>query len=294
MFFLALLLFAFTVFAQSPAGSAPPATLILDAGRAENTGAYPPNSRGVYPVRIRWQKPAVPDSPAAETPSAYHLYRSENAADGFVRITQEPIPASAETGGVFSWIDENPSAEPGRFYYYRVLALDSRGQGALFSETLGGYGALTHEQYLQEYNKTIASSHRKMTYMNKPGALGKLGTETKAGVVSGSVYYRARISGLGAKVVIRYDRYADFYAENSSIPEPCFVLSGNTDTIAFMDQSGRMDGVVNVSGMYPGRVFYDKVEIKRAAASGGTYGVEPEGFPRRELSWTLGPLVSRY
>jgi hypothetical protein len=40
--------------------------------------------------------------------------------------------------------------------------------------------------------------------------------------------------------------------------------------------------------MYPGKVYYDNVEIKGGAAGGGTYGIEPEGFPRGEISWLVG------
>jgi len=40
-------------------------------------------------------------------------------------------------------------------------------------------------------------------------------------------------------------------------------------------------------GMYPGKVYYDKIQIKGGGAGGGTYGVEPEGGGRQELSYTV-------
>jgi len=40
--------------------------------------------------------------------------------------------------------------------------------------------------------------------------------------------------------------------------------------------------------MYPGRVYYDRIEIKGGAAGGGTYGIWPDGgFVREEVSWTV-------
>jgi hypothetical protein len=54
-----------------------------------------------------------------------------------------------------------------------------------------------------------------------------------------------------------------------------------------MSQNGTMDGTIRVSGMYSGQVHYDKILIKNATAGGGTYGVEPEGFPLVELNWDI-------
>ena len=258
-----------------------PVPLKLEASRAGNTGSHSPNSLGVYPVRLRWQKPAVQDEIRG-----YHVYRSTKEDSGFERISPEPV--EKESGGFFTFIDNNPSAVPGKIFYYRVSLLDSGGGASRFSETVAGYGALSHERYMREYNKTIKSSHQKLTYMNKPGTTSKLGSEQKEGSISGSISYQARIAGLGGRVIIQYDRYADFYIDNTSALGPCFVLTGNMNTSASMNQSGTMDGTVHISGMYPGRVYYDKVQIKNGMAGGGTYGVEPDGFPRAELSWTVG------
>ncbi|MDR0624527.1 MAG: hypothetical protein LBG10_08880 [Treponema sp.] len=261
----------------------PEAAVIRDASKAANIPGYQANASGVYPVRISWKKPD------AETPHAYHVYRSTNPDSGFRKITTEPVYADTEAGGLFTFVDAtNQTAKPGKRYYYKVLSLNRLGQGSYYSEPLAGYGALTYEQYMLEYNKTVKSSHKKMTYMNRPGATDKLGSETKNGTISGTIYYKAAIAGLGADIIIRYENYADFYTDGSSALGPYFVLTGNSNTSAKMDQSGTMNGTITASGMYPGKVHYGNIQIKGGAAGGGTYGIEPDGFPRSEISWTVG------
>jgi hypothetical protein len=273
-FFAALLL---TAWGFSPVMAAPLPG--LEAGRAENPGAdYTPNAQGVYPVRLRWQN-------AASSSTGCHVYRSEGPASDFVKISAEPVQADSENAGFFTFVDENPAAVPGKIYYYRVLFLDAQGTGSHFSEICMGYGALSHEQYLLEYDKTVKSSHKKLTYMHRKAAISKLGSETKNGTLGGSIAYRARIAGLGARVTIRYENYADFFIEDGQ--GLYFLLTGDCNTTASMDQSGTMDGTMIITGMYPGKIFYDRIVIKKAAAADGTYGVEPAGFPRREINWKL-------
>jgi len=255
----------------------------LTASRAENISNSKPNSNGVYPVRLRWQRPAGSASPAgAAGTSSFHVYRSASADAGFEKISTQPV--DRETGGLFIYIDENPAAIPGKQYYYRVSPANSAG----FSETVMGYGALTPESYFKEYNKTVKVSHEKLTLMHKAGSMSKLGSEQKEGNISGSFSYNARVAGLGGRVIMTYERYADFYIENNSRLGPYFVLNGNCNTSANMSQNGTMDGTVTITGMYPGKIYYDKVEIKNGTAGGGTYGVEIQGFPRVELNWTVG------
>jgi hypothetical protein len=280
--------FLFIAAALFGAPGDPPAADLLVVSCAENPGGYGANSNGVYPVCIRWQKPATADG--SVEPWGYHIYRSPSVDAGFSRISAEPIPAARGSDGFFTYFDENPAAMPGKPYYYRVLSLNAQGEGSNYSEIHIGYGALTHEQYLIEYTKTIKSSHQKMVYMNKTSALSKLGSETKNGTISGSLAYRARIAGFGGRVTMHYENYADFYIENNSAQGPYFVLTGDMNTTATMDQSGSMNGTITVSGKDPGRVFYDNMLIKSGKAGGGTYGIEPAGFPRRELSWTLGEI----
>jgi hypothetical protein len=264
-----------------PSAPAPAPALIQDASKAANIAGQTANTNGVYQVEITWKKPA------AETPYAYHIYRSSSPDTGYRKITSDPVYAG--TGEEFSFVDTaNLTARPGKRFYYKVLSLNQLGQGNNYSDYRVGYGALTYEQYMLEFNKTVKSSHQKLTYINKPGATDKLGTETKNGTISGTVYYNAVIAGWGARVTIRYENYADFYADGDIALGPYFVLTGNSNSSASMDQSGTMDGTITASGMYPGKVYYDNVQIKSGAAGGGTYGIEPAGFPRSEISWIIG------
>jgi hypothetical protein len=140
-----------------------------------------------------------------------------------------------------------------------------------------------------EYNKTMKSALKRLTYMHKPGSTDKLGTETKNGSLSGTIYYDAAISGLGARIIIKLTNYADFYIENEQEKGVYFTLSGDSNTSANMSSNGDMDGTMTCTGMYPGKVYYDKIQIKGGAAGGGTYGIHPDGgFQRAEISWTVG------
>jgi hypothetical protein len=249
------------------------------------------NANGVYPVRITWKKP---DN---DEPVFYHVQRSQRADGGFSRINEAPLRADGtgfvgysldEATGVYAFIDRNDTAKAGRKYYYRVLSLNQLGDGNFYSEARTGWGALTYTQYMLEYNKTMKSALKKLTYMHKPGSTDKLGTETKNGTLGGTIYYNAAISGLGARIIIQLTNYADFYIENEPENGVYFTLSGNSNTSANMSSNGTMDGTVTCTGMYPGRVYYDRIEIKGGAAGGGTYGIEPTGFSRAEISWTVG------
>jgi len=263
----------YTAFAQNP-----------QASRAENIGTYTPNSSGVYPVRVRWQK--FPDQESGI--QGYHVFRSANADSGFEKISTRPV--ERESGGFFVFIDENPGAVPGKPCYYRIQALNSKGEAVQLSQICIGYGALSHESYLFEFCKSIKSSYEKLTLVHKTNVFSKLGSEIKDGSVSGSLLYEARVAGLGGRVIMKYENYSDYYSDNNRDLGPCFILTGDCNTSASITQNGKMDGTVLVSGMYPGRVYFEYVQIKNGKPGGGTYGVEPNGFPRVEVSWTKSGL----
>jgi len=267
----------------------PAKAIIQDASKYANTTTSA-NSNGVYPVKITWRKPE------GEDPAFYSIQRSTRSGSGFARINDASLGADGPWSdlysrdpatGVYTYIDNNESARVGRKFYYRVLSLNSLEQGSFPSDERIGWGALTHTQYLLEYNKTMSAALKKLTLMWKSGNTDKLGTETKYGTLGGSIYYNAAIDGLGARIIIRVDNYADFYIENVPENGTYFTLNGNSNTSANMSSNGSMDGTVTCTGMYPGRVYYDRVEIKGGAAGGGTYGVEPEGFPRVEVIYTV-------
>ena len=235
------------------------------------------NASGVYPVKVTWS------APAGGADGGYYLYRSTKKDSGFRKVQDDPISAD-----VTEYIDAYDSAKPGTVYYYRILSLNELKQGANYSNVDSGYGALTHDQYMREYNKTIKSSHKKLTLMHKAGSTDKLGSETKEGTLSGSISYNAKIAGLGARIIMYYDTYADFYINNDESLGYYFCVTGNTNTTASMDASGTMDGIVTCTGMYPGTVVYDNIKIKGGAAGGGYYGITPEGFESQNVDWTVG------
>ena len=81
-----------TVFSQPPLAK-------LEAGRAENISGSSANSHGVFPVRLRWQKPD------GDEPQSYNVYRSERATGGFLKISAQPV--TNNTAGVFTFTDVN-------------------------------------------------------------------------------------------------------------------------------------------------------------------------------------------
>ena len=255
----------------------PFAAVIKDASKAANFSfrESDANGSGVYPVKVTWSKP---DN---DTPAGYHVYRSSSKDTGYRKITSDPISPDA----VLEYLDANDTAKAGKKYWYKVLSVNSLGQGSHYSDPVQGYGALTHEQYLVEFYKTISSSLKKLTRMHKPGNTDKLGTDDTVGSISGTLNYNASIAGLGARIIMRYDNYADFYIDGNKDNGPYFVLTGNTNTTADMSSNGSMDGTVECKGMYPGKVYHDKVAVKGGAAGGGTYGVEPQGFGRVEVPY---------
>ncbi len=218
------------------------------------------NANGVHAIKLYWK---APDGGAD---GGYNVYRSTKPNSGFKKINESPI---TET----SYIYKDEQAKAGNYYYYRVLSLNSLGQGANYSDTQIGYGALTTYQYVREYIKTTLNSQKKLTLMHKSGNTAKLGTESAQGAISGSLSYDAHISGVSGRVIMKYTNYADFYIMDDKNNGVYFLLDGNTNTSAGMDTNGTMDGTVTVQGMYPGSVVYDGIKIKGGSAGGGTYGV---------------------
>ena len=225
---------------------------------------YQANTNGVYPVKITWS------APAGDSPAGYHVYRSTKPDSSFRKITDEPVTGS------FEFLDNNETARAGTFYYYRVVSLNLLGQGKKGNEQTAasrGYGALTRDQWFREYNKTAIHSQSKLTLMHKSKDTDKLGSESTKGDISGTLSYNAKIDGLGARILMHYTNYADFYAAGNQEFGIYFLIDGDTNTSANMSANGNMDGTVTAanSGMYPGYAKYDKLEIKGGGAGGGYY-----------------------
>ena len=143
---------------------------------------------------------------------------------------------------------------------------------------------------MREYNKTAINSQTKLTLMHKSNDMDKLGSESAKGSISGSLSYNAAIDGLGARITMHYDNYADYYIiDKDKSSGVYFRLTGDTNTSANMSANGTMDGTVVCTGMYPGKVIYDKIQIKGGAAGGGTYGIIREGFDGQvQVDWKVG------
>lgn len=248
---------------------------------------YTANNNGVYPVQITWKAPA-----SGTEPAGYDVYRSTSADSAFRKLTASPTTD-------LSYIDVNDTAKAGTYYYYKVISLNSLKQGKKGNDPANdpehnacGYGAITAEQWFREYDKNITSSQAKLSLMHKPNNLDKVGSETINGAISGTLGYTASVQGLGARIIMPYKNYADFYIPGTT--EPIFILNGNTNTTSNMSANGTMDGTVECTGMYPGTVIYDHVEVKGGAAGGGYYPVttkDLEGnviFDSVQVNWTVG------
>jgi hypothetical protein len=269
---------------------APAAAVMQGATQRSYISGAAANSSGVYPVKITWNKPEN------EEPVFYNVQRSTRSGVGFSVINEAALNANGPFSDVYTYdaatkvytyTDKNETARAGRKFYYRVLSLNELKQGNFYSNEAVGYGALTHEQYMLEYNKTMGAALKKLTLMYKSGSTDKLGTETKNGAISGTIYYNAKIDGAGARIIIQLTNYSDFYIENEPDKGVYFTLSGNSNTSANMSSNGTMDGTVTCTGMYPGKISYDRIDIKGGGAGGGTYGVEPDGGGRKEVPYSI-------
>ncbi|MCR4899628.1 MAG: hypothetical protein K5907_02305 [Treponema sp.] len=248
---------------------------------------YNANTNGVYPVKITWAPPAD------DTPAGYHVYRSTKPDSSFRKISDEPVT------GTLEFIDNNETARAGTFYYYKVVSLNLLGQGKKSndqSEDTRGYGALTRDQWFREYNKTVKKSQTKLTLMHKSKDTDKLGSESVNGEISGSLSYNAKIDGLGARILMHYNNYADLYAGGNSDFGIAFLITGDTNTSANMSANGTMDGTVTAanSGMYPGYAKYNSLEIKGGRAGGGYYLVSTRNkngdtiLSEGNVDWAVG------
>ncbi|MBR4789765.1 MAG: fibronectin type III domain-containing protein [Treponema sp.] len=269
----------------APAPQAPQNVVASKTSALDGLEKYTPNTNGVYPVMITWE------APEGETPYAYYVYRSTKPDSSFRKISDKPVQG-------LSFIDENETARPGTPYYYKVVSLNMLIQGKNSNQQTNdtlGYGALTRDQWFREYNKTVKKSQTKLTLMHK-ASTDALGSESKSGDLSGSVSYNAAMQGLGARITMHYENYADFYVLNNPAMGFYFILTGDTNTTANMSANGSMDGTNRalLSSMYPGYAKYNGLEIKGGGAGGGYYVVctqDKNGntvLSEGNVSWTVG------
>lgn len=206
-------------------------------GGTFNTAVFSPNKNEVYPVLITWDN-------VDTAKGGYDIYRSTKATSGFKKID---TTINSQT----YYIDVNDTAKSGIMYFYKVVSLNSLGQGKKSNDPANdakhdarGYGAITRNQWFREYNKNIASSQKKLTLMHKPSDLDKVGSETVKGNISGTLGYNAKVAGLGAEITMPYTNYADHFISDDSSLGIKFILNGNTDTTSNMSANGNMHETV--------------------------------------------------
>ena len=227
------------------------------------------NRNDVFPTRINWTAPLGAMS-----------YRVERSS------TQNGTFEALGTVTTTSFIDSTDARLPGKHYFYRIVPLNSLSLAGDLATPVSGYGAVTDEAFFVAYfNATISPSHRKLTKMHR-GGLDALGSETKNGSVSGNVAYNASGGLGGATITMRYTNYCD---TRDNLGNPYMIANGNSNTSIgnITNQSGSMNGVMQITGMYTGSVNYGSVQINGGAASGGTYNVRQGSRPETRLDWRV-------
>lgn len=227
------------VYATKTAGLATIKDKVSEAGGTFDETLWTVNKNEVYPVLITWQEP---DGGAD---GGYDIYRSTKADSGFKKV-------DSVSKGKRYYVDSYATAKSGIMYFYKVISLNSLGQGRKSNDPANdiehyarGYGAITREQWFREYNKNIASSQKKLTLMHKPSDLDKVGSESVKGNISGTLGYNAKVAGFGAEITMPYTNYADHFISDDSTLGIRFILNGNTDTTSNMSANGHMHETVH-------------------------------------------------
>lgn len=228
------------VYATKTAGLDTIKNMVSNAGGTFDESLWTVNKNEVYPVLITWQEPE------GGADGGYDIYRSTKADSGFKKIN-----TTEEIRDKF-YVDSYATAKSGIMYFYKVVSLNSLGQGRKSNDPANdlkhdarGYGAITREQWFREYNKNIASSQKKLTLMHKPSDLDKVGSESVKGNISGTLGYNAKVAGLGAEITMPYTNYADHFISDDSTLGIKFILDGNTDTTSNMSANGHMHETVH-------------------------------------------------
>lgn len=245
------------VYATKTAGLATIIKKVTEAGGTFDESLWTVNKNEVYPVLITW------DKPIGGADGGYDIYRSTKADSGFKKV--ESVSKEKKY-----YVDSYATAKSGIMYFYKVVSLNSLGQGRKSNDPVNdsehnarGFGAITREQWFREYNKNIASSQKKLTLMHKPSDLDKVGSETVKGNISGTLGYNAKVAGLGAEITMPYTNYADHFISDDSALGIRFILNGNTDTTSNMSANGNMHETVHC--------FSKEINVTNAAQVAETF-----------------------
>lgn len=237
----------------------------------------------ILPVKLSWTYTSN-NTTLDKTSSKIIIYFSEKENGPFTQVTELPyslFSAPSETvknSETFNYFFENKKAVPSHKYYFKISLTDSNNNVIEESNIASGWGALSHETYFMLYNKIITISHNKLVLMNKKKTLDKLGHEIINGDLSGTLEYKTAVKGLGGLVTMNYVNYAD---------NQDWTINGSMNTKANMSANGTMYGTIEITGMYPGKIFYENVIITDGKAGGGTYDVQPLGQNLKQLEYTI-------
>ena len=281
--------------------------ITVDASEYANIPGADANGYGVYQVKIEigWEKPDGEDNAYVQ------IQRSESSGSGFTTISNVALSEATEDSEGFysySYIDNNTTAKVAKKYYYRARILNDSDHVLLTSEEDTGWGALTHEQYMIEYNKVMNTALGRLKFMyDTSGLTTQLGTEDPgpAGNISGNIYYKASTLLISTTITIKLTKYADFYIDNDPSKGMYFILDGNSNTTVNTSANGNMNGKMTIEGMYPGTVHYGTststtpnanagITIGKGDPSGGFYLVTPDGFTGKNVDYNHPGIFRAY
>lgn len=224
---------------------------------------------GIYPVKLSLSVESN------ERTLYVKIYRSTTTTGPFELIIDSMQPNSE----YFDLYDSSPMQMGIKYYYIAVFGKTDLNSAAPSqkSNISIGWGALTHEDFYVYFNTTIKKSYPKMTLMNNPSALKKLGSEETKGDKSGKFLYNAKVKGMGGLATMTYQNYSD---------DNIVYFNGDMITQADMFSSGTMSGQIKMSGMYNGTIYFENITIKESQAHSGTYGIKPANSIRKEIDYT--------
>lgn len=223
------------------------------------------NTQGIYPVELKL-------TVLTNDQTFYiKIYRSETKTGPYEMIIDTMQPNEE----YFNLYDTETTV-PGTKYYYK--AVYGKGENQIESNIDDGWGALTHETLYIYCNQLIDKSFKRINLMKNKKNIDKLGKEDVIGLSSGILHYYTQLKGTSGVVTVEYDNYSD----NTPV-----IFNGAIITKANIMASGTMSGELNITGMYTGKINYDKVIIKDAKAAGGTYVITPLNQKSKDVDYTL-------
>lgn len=235
---------------------------------AEQKGLLP-SKNGIYPVQLT----VTVDS--NDKTLYVKVYRAEKQ-NGAFKLVIDTMLGNEE---YFDLYDSTPMEVGQKYYYVAVLGKSdiNNAPAEQKSNIACGWGALTHEIFYVYFNSQMLKSYEKMTLMNKPKAISKIGREETTGNVSGQFLYEAKVKGMGGVATMTYKNYSD---------DGINYYNGDMITYADMFATGTMDGFITATGMYNGTIYFSDISVKESKVHAGTYGIHPKNSTRKNIPYT--------